>query len=265
MSKAAFRILIALFSAGLLLSQSLVEVSKAEQERREKLKGKNVKVVINADLQSARKTPAIETAAAEPGGKQDAAEGTAAATGEEETHSARGRELRARADVETGNQFARLVLPETSLVETPENALNYPDGRYAEISVSGFLDVDLSVNNKPGPDFSIYAKQAGAKDGQAGAGEEDGMPVMPPGVLGQALWEGFWYGVLVRGESGNWEAIGQGTGKSSPEKFDLGGIAAIKSVRIVFHPLISPGISHKALRSHAQEYTIGIDALEALH
>ncbi|HUU37668.1 MAG TPA: hypothetical protein VMW46_05630, partial [Candidatus Desulfaltia sp.] len=55
-----------LLPAALLLSQSLVEVSKKEQERREKLKGKNVKVITNADLKTVKRTPAVTTSAAPP-------------------------------------------------------------------------------------------------------------------------------------------------------------------------------------------------------
>jgi hypothetical protein len=256
MSKAALRVLAALFSAGLLLSQSLVELSKAEQERREKLKGKTVKVVTNADLLSIRKAPAVQMTSAEP-----ETGAPAGAPGEQETSEAPEREIRTRPSEEKF-LYARQVLPDTTLVENPEQALNYPDGRYAEISMLGILDLEFSVQNGPGPDISIHARLAGQKEVMPGGEEEEGMPV---GGLGYDWWEGFWYGVLVPGENGDWEAIGQGTGKASPEKFDLGSISSAKKIRIAFRPHTNPGLAARLFRSTAGEFTFGIDAVEALH
>ncbi len=50
-----------LFLSSLLCSQSLVELSKKEKERREKLKGKKKVVITNADLANLKKRPAITT------------------------------------------------------------------------------------------------------------------------------------------------------------------------------------------------------------
>lgn len=48
-----------LFSASLVLSQSLVEIAKKERERRARLKGKKVTVVTNADLRRVKKKTAV--------------------------------------------------------------------------------------------------------------------------------------------------------------------------------------------------------------
>ena len=47
----------------LLVSQSVVDVAKKEQERREKLEGKNAKIVTNADLKTVKKAPADDDTA----------------------------------------------------------------------------------------------------------------------------------------------------------------------------------------------------------
>ena len=43
-----------------LLCQTLAEIAKKERERRESLKGKNVKIITNADLAKMKKKPALE-------------------------------------------------------------------------------------------------------------------------------------------------------------------------------------------------------------
>ncbi len=88
---------------------------------------------------------------------------------------------------------------------------------------------------------------------------------MPVGALGYDWSEGFWYGVLIPGEKGDWEAIGQGTGKISPETFDLGSFRSTKKIRIVFRPHTNPGLAAKFVRGTPGEFTFGIDAVEALH
>lgn len=50
-----------LFLSSLLCSQSLVDLSKKEKERREKLKGKKKVVITNADLANLKKRPALTT------------------------------------------------------------------------------------------------------------------------------------------------------------------------------------------------------------
>lgn len=262
MSKTAPRILIAMLSAGLLLSQSLVEVSKAEHERREKLKGKNVKVITNADLQSVRKTPAVTMTSPK------AAEGEPAVTeqmpaGQDSETAATSEPSRARmGPLEAqGPIHATQVLPETYLVENPEYALHLPDGRYAEISMLGLLDLDFSARNGPGEDIAVYARLAGLQEVMTEAEEGD----VATDATAYQWWEGFWYGVLVMGERGDWEVIGQGTGRSAPEKFELGRFQSIKKIRIIFKPHNNPDLPAKFFRNHPGEFTFGIDGVEALH
>jgi hypothetical protein len=253
MKKALHVIILFLLPAALLLSQSLVDASKKEQERREKLKGKNVKVITNADLKSVKRTPAVTIPSA------PSAEGGAAEAQEEEYPEARAAE---RAyDEGAGSPFATGVLPDTIMVENPEMALYSPDGSYAEIPFGGFLDLELSAKNGPGEDIAIYARRSGS---EGGAQIEDGIPL---GAESLAFPGALQYGVLVWGGSGDWEAIGQGMGISSPERFDLGYIPSITRIRIVFRAFgnASADIRADYYRLTPQGFSMGIDAVEALH
>jgi hypothetical protein len=250
MKKALQFIILFLLPTALLLSQSLVDVSKKEQERREKLKGKNVKVITNADLKAIKRTPAVTTPAAPTAGAE------AAEPPEQEYPNARAEE---RAyDAGGGSAFATAVLPDTAMVESPESALYSPDGMYAEISVMGFLELELNAKNGPGDDIAIYARWAGAQEGTPDA-DGEGMPISawPYGMSS--------YGVLVSGDGGEWESIGRGTGKNRPEIFDLGSRTDIKKIRIIFKPDNNPSPLNKPFQLSEKEYTMGIDAVEALH
>lgn len=77
--------------------------------------------------------------------------------------------------------------------------------------------------------------------------------------------EGFWYGVLVLKENGEWEGLGKGLGRNRPEKFDLGSLASIKKIRIMFRPHTNPDLPIKFNKIHAGEFTFGIDAVECIH
>lgn len=240
-----------LLPAALLLSQSLVEVSKKEQERREKLKGKNVKVITNEDLKSVKKTPAVtmaETPSAEPAEPAD--EEYADAQTAERAY-----------DEGAGSPFATSVLPDTLMVENPEFALYPADGRFAEIPFGGILDLELRAKNGPGNDIAIYARRSGT---EGGAPIEDGMPI---GAEALAFPAALQYGVLVRGDTGDWEAVGQGMGLNSPETFDLGYLSEIAEIRIVFRALGNASADLRAdyYRLTPQGFSMGIDAVEALH
>jgi hypothetical protein len=242
--------IILLLPAALLLSQSLVDVSKKEQERREKLKGKNVKVITNDDLKAVKRTPAVTTPAAPP---------TEAATSEQENADARAEE---RAyDAGGGSPFATEVLPDTLMVENPESALYPPDGQFAEIPFGGFLDLEMSAKNGPGYDIAIYARRSGS---EGGAAIEDGVPL---GAESLAFPGALQYGVLVWGDAGDWEAVGQGMGVNSPERFDLGNIPRITKIRIVFRAFGNASADLRAdyYRLTPQGFSMGIDAVEALH
>lgn len=246
MKKALGVIIISLISAAFLISQSLVELSKQEKERREKLKGKNVRVVTNADLKSMAKKPAVSVI------QPEAVEEKGAKPGEPTLLAERGEESLAE-QTEPGREgplyqglpFATRVLPETYLVANPEAALGLPDGSAAEISINGFLDLEFSAENGPGDDIAVYAIRSGTQEG------------IWPDTLS--------YGVLVMGDQGEWEAAGPGAGITSPEKFDLGNLKKIKKIRIVFRYYGNPDLGIVPWRLHPGEYTIGIDAVEALH
>jgi len=239
-----------LLPAALLLSQSLVEVSKKEQERREKLKGKNVKVITNDDLKAVKRTPAVTTQGV-PSVGAEAAEPT-----EQEYPDARAAEI--AYDEGAGSPFGTAVLPDTLMVENPDFALYSPDGEFAEIPFGGFLDLELNARNGPGDDILIYARWVGAEEKPQGASEE-GIPLSAwPGDMSS-------YGVLVMGEGGEWEAIGRGSGENRPEKFDFGTVTSVKKIRIIFKPDNNPSPPNKPNQLSRQEYTMGIDAVEALH
>ena len=253
MKKAWRFVILFLLPAALLLSQSLVEVSKKEQERRAKLKGKNVKVVTNADLKAVKKTPAVEMPALPP------SEGEAAESTEQEYPAAG--QAESASDAGRVSLFATTVLPDTALVENPELALYPPDGSYAEIPFGGFLDLELRANNGPGDDIAIYARRSGS---EGGAALEEGIPL---GAEQLAFPGALQYGVLVRGDSGDWEALGQGMGINSPEKYDLGHLSAISRIRIVFRAFGNASADLRAdyVRLTPQGFSMGIDAVEALH
>lgn len=250
MKKTLHFVSLLLLPAALLLSQSLVEVSKKEQERRAKLKGKNVKVITNEDLKTVRKTAAVTTQTPPP------AEGeTAESPGGEYLDT---QEPGAAFDERAGSPFATGVLADTLMVESPEYALYPPDGRYAEISILGFLEVDIDARNGPGDDIAVYARWAGGSEESSGGGEE-GIPLAPwPGGLSS-------YGVLVWAESGKWEAVGRGTGENRPETFDLGENRRVTKIRIIYKPDNNASAPYNNYQLGMRQLTMGIDAVEALH
>jgi hypothetical protein len=239
----------------LLLSQSVVDVAKKEQERREKLKGKNAKVVTNADLKSIKRGEAVETSAPPPP--------PSAPETEAETY-APGQEPEGFADEGYGPGFASQVLSDSTMVENPGYALGSPDDQYAELSLYGILELGLAVRNGDGPDIVVHARISGLEE-MAGV-EEEGVPAgflaaSQPGIPPM-------YGVLVLDEMGIWQAIGKDTGSEGPASFDLGGIPSTKRIRIIFQYLDVPDLGTagtKPLRTSEKEITMGIDAVEALH
>jgi len=229
-----------------LASQSLVDVAKKEQERREKLKGKTAKVVTNADLKSVKRTAAVTTQAAPPA-EAGAAEPEAAEMPEAQ-------EEVGPYDEGVASSFATGVMPDTSLVENPEFALNPPDGRFAEIPLYGILILELSAKNGPGDDIAIYANRTATS-----------LESVLPGEVDEPLWtELMTYGVLGLGPSGEWESIGRGSGDGSPERFDLGSLASVNTIMIIFRYYNEPQAGFKQTKSIVGDYFIGIDAVEAL-
>jgi hypothetical protein len=238
----------------LLVSQSLVDVAKREQERREKLKGKNARVVTNADLKSVKRAPAVATPAAPPA--------EIAAAEPEEGDFPESQEAERAYDEGLGSPFATGVLPDTSMVENPEFALDSPDGKYAEIPIFGILDLEMNARNGPGDDIAIYATRPGAREG---------MPESPDEGLPSASEEVMWaldkmaYGVMVMRDQGEWEELGVSSADKNPDRFDLGSIPSIKKIRIMFRLYTIPTLQTKPLKQHPGEFTMGVDAVEALH
>jgi hypothetical protein len=257
MKKKAVLGLLSLLAASLLVAQSLVDVSKQEQERREKLKGKSVKVVTNADLQAMARKPAIAARGAETTRPQ--VPGQAKAAAQEAEAAAEPQKAESQAQPESRPVYAVEVLPDSSLVKNSELAMGAPDGRYAEISVTGVLDLDFQAGNGPGDDIAIYARRPDVK---VPAGEKENQLEVPEA----AMWYGdFRYAVLGLTENGEWQEIGIGSG-NYPDRFDLGNLSAIQGIRIMFKMYGNPynaGIN--PLRLTSGELTFGIDAVEALH
>jgi hypothetical protein len=255
MKKGLYLIFVSLLCCAVLVSQSLVEVSKKEKERREQFKGKNVRVITNADLKQTTKRSAVTTTVSESSSEVSAEPGATESPQEPEAPPSPGsQEQEAEGRGEPG--FARAVLPDTFMVNNPEAALYMPDGKYAEISVNGALNLEIGVKNGPGDDIAVYARWAGGQEGMLGSPE--GMPLDPAqGIMS--------YGVLGMNQSGDWEEIGRGRGISSPEKFDLGSISSIKKILIIFKPPRIPAVSYELPTLDPLKYTMGIDAVVALN
>jgi hypothetical protein len=262
MKKAVLAIFGILLCSALFFSQSLVEVAKKEKARREQYKGKSVRVVTNADLKQRAREPSLVTASPKPPPGTTIASSSPPEPGAQAPQETQNPESSYQGTQPVGTATA--VLPDTLMVENAESALYRPDGKYAEISVMGNLDLELSATNGPGDDIAIYARRSGeAREAQA-APEEEGLPVGLEGDLLPGVPPS--YGVLVMGEQGDWEAIGRGAGVKSPERFDLGSIRSIKKIRIVFKYETNPDLALKRYKiAGSQATTMGIDAVEALH
>ena len=241
-----------------LASQSLVEVAKQEQQRREKLKGKNVRVVTNADLKSVKKRAAVSTQAAPPAEAGTAEPTAGEPAGGQEPAVQEAPEAEGESDRGTGSPYATRVLEDTLLVTNPEAALYPADGDYAEIMVMGQLELEFNARNGPGDDIAIYARWRGADEAMSRF-EEEGIPT--------SAWPGgmFSYGVLGQREDGEWEAIGRGIGTSQPERFDLGSLREIKRIRIMFMPDYNASGQFVPFQQVLEPFTMDIDAVEALH
>ncbi len=253
---------LSLLTASLLISQSVVDASKQEQERREKNKGKSVKVVTNADLKAKARTPAAvvgapEAAKAQTEGQAEPQPEQGAAAGEEAQPE------QPPAEPEYSVRYAASVYPEWFLVENPDLALGAPDGRFAEVSVGGVLDLDIDVNNGPGDDLAIYARTPTwmIPDEERGNWNQLDNFLMP--MLGQ---EGIpIYSVLALDGRGEWQGIGVGSGKS-PDKLDLGTIESTRRIRIMFRSHSNPlNTGEKQVRLAGGDLTFGLDSVGALH
>lgn len=252
------------FACSCLFSQDLVEAAKKEKERRAKLKKKSSVVVTNADL--------VKTGAAEiqgipspenktqniPGKKQPSRQTNASQIEVRVDRTSQKSQLQARG---LRNDYATQVLSSNEIVKNPAFALNRPDGKFAEIPLLGFIDLQISAKNGPGDDIAIYALHAGAQAVRSGGEEEGGIPQIVADFYG----EGLWYGVLGMEEGGDWVAIGKGSGTASPEKFDLGDLPSVSQIRIMFRQFSNADFPVKLNRAQANDSVFKIDAIESLH
>lgn len=284
MKKITFLIIVLFLGSSLLVSQDLVEVAKKEKERRAQLKKKSTVVVTNANLYETRRQATIRTAQPEYQ-TQDVQRATpqttqrttpAKPTPQQKMQPSQQIENIDQMDLSTDkieqldqldprgfrSDYATQVLNSNEFVKNPGLALDRPDGRFAELSLLGILDLEISTVNGPGNDIAIYARQTGAEEMKPGGKEEEGMPVV---ALSFGYRQGFWYGVLGMEEQGDWVTIGQGTGLNSPEKFDLGSLPSVKKIRIMFKPHSNADQGIRYYRGPSSESIIAVDAVETLH
>ncbi len=283
MKKSIFLTVVLFLSCSLLLSQSLVEAAKKEKERRAQLKKKSAVVVTNANLSSPdRKVIPIRPPSGE---KPQPAQRTAPQISARPTPTkpTLPQQKQPTRQIENLDQmdlsvekvkqldqleprgfrsgYATQVLSSNELVMNPEFALDNPDGKHAELSIMGFIDLQISAKNGPGDDIAIYALYAGAQKVAPGGEEEMGISELVSRYYG----EGLWYGVLVMEDQGDWVEIGKGSGMTSPEKFDLGDLNSVNKVRIMFRPTRSSNLPFKVETRQSNEFLFRIDAVESLH
>jgi len=242
MKKTCLLSLLFFLCVSLLSAQSLYELAQKEKQRRARNKGKTAKVVTNADLARKNRIPAVSVKSSQPAPSKTTV--TPAASGSSPRVTMAGRPA-AQQDIQeargTSALYASRVLPETQNVTHPELALGRQDGRFAQVNVYGFLDLDLSVANGPGDDIVVYAKRQGK-----------GLPNMLKN-----------YYVYARTERGEWEAIGSGAGVSGSERFDLGKVRKTTAIRIVFTDPRRPSQAGE-YRIEGTESLMGIDAVEVM-
>jgi hypothetical protein len=263
MKKPILWILAFLLGSSLLLSQDLVEAAKKEKERRAQLKKRSTVVVTNADLGKKPGEEIVKVESAEEPSRK--IQGTAPQTRSLPTKTSPALKVTSQNQMEAQGyrgDFATRILSASEIVKNPDFALDKPDGRYAEIPVMGFIELEISAKNGPGEDIAIYALHVGTTGGSAGEAEQEGIPEV------SAVYdfvEGFWFGILGMEERGDWVTIGKGTGMKSPEKFDLGELRSLKKVRIMFRPDSSGDLPFKLETWQAGEFVFRIDAVESLH
>jgi hypothetical protein len=160
------------------------------------------------------------------------------------------------------SDYALQVLSSNEIVRNPEFALHEPDGRYAELPIYGFIELEISAINRQGDDIAIYAQKVGSQEEIQADQEEGGIPEL---AVGYQYWEGLWYGILGMTDSGEWLSIGQGTGAQSPENFDLGEMKSVKRLRIMFRPHNNADLPFKVETWQSNEFFFKIDAVKSLH
>ena len=284
MKKLIFMTIIFFLGSTLMLSQDLVKAAQKEKERRARLIKKSAIIVTNVDLEKTEGEAAVRITPPEK--KSSTARRTTPQQTQRTTPSKPSSpqkrmpsqqienvdQMDIRVDnvdqmdqlMERGfrSDYAIQVLDSNGLVRNPEFALDKPDRKFAEVSMLGILDLEISAINGPGNDIAIYARQTGAKEMMPGGEEEGGIPELSADFQ---YWEGLWYGVLAMEEGGEWIALGKGTGKNNPENFDFGNLSSVKRIRIMFRPHANPDRPQKINRRQPNESTFGIDAVKSLH
>jgi len=233
-----------LFGACLLYPQSLVELAKKEKERRAKLSGKPSIVLTNADLKKIKKGAALITGSFTPSQKNKTNRITSAPqkTGPKVTTAQNKEQVDQREFDSRSIKYGTKVLDATQRVQNPSSSLNKPDGSYAKVEYFGFLDLELKVDNKDGPDIGVHARR------------------QQTGILPFNLN----YALFAMNEDGEWTYLGTGSGIQSPETFELGEISSTQKIRILFRDYTDTN-TIKRLKPHSDEYYMGIDGVENLH
>lgn len=255
------------------LSQDLVTVAKKEKQRRAQLVKKNTVVVTNVDLDTINREPIISITLPEEQAQNIQKTPPSKPAVPIKRQPAQQIENIDQIDLKVDqldqleargfrSDYAIQVRNSNAFVRNPELALDKPDGRFAELSIYGVVDIEINAVNGPGDDIVIYAKQAGAKELMAGGEEEGGLSELAAFFQ---YWEGLWYGVLGREKQGDWVAIGKGTGTKGQERFDLGSLSSVNRIRIMFKPHSNGDRPVQFVRSLPNESFFGIDAVESLH
>ncbi len=266
MKKWGLTITAVILGCSLLFAQDLVEAAKKEKERRERLRKPSSIVVTNSDLKKVEKEEAIVIVSPQIPAQKDLDMVSPRAKPTQKIQPAPQKanlDQMDQIDIQGyGQSFATQVLDFNELVRNPERALNKPDGQFAELSILGVFDLEISAKNGPGDDIAVYARRTGVQKMRPGGEEAEGIS---SDQLVFGYWQGLWYGVLGMGDRGDWVSIGQGTGVNSPEKFDIGSLSSIKKIRIIFKPNNNADLIARYPRGQLEESAFGIDAVEALH
>lgn len=141
-------------------------------------------------------------------------------------------------------KYATAFLDSSVYVHDSEEAIGEPDGEFAKIEYWGWLDLEIQAKNGEGDDIAIYAKRS-----------EGGL----------SDYRFIHYLVIVK-LADEWRIIGIGGGVTSPEKFDLKDIQSIDMLRIMYRNREETRLLARHLQPYPPDsYTMGIDAVEALH
>lgn len=233
-----------LFCASLIYPQSLVELAKKEKERRAKLRGKPSIVLTNADLKKIKKGMTLITS---PSAHPQENPSVRSLSNEEILGSKSGSfqneaQLDQREFDTYSKKYSTKILETTERVQNPSLSLHKPDGSFAKVEYMGFLDLELEVENKDGPDIGVYARR------------------QQTGILPFTMN----YALFTMDKDGEWKYLGTGSGSQSPEVFELGEVSKTQKIRILFRDYTDTNTIRR-IKPHSEEYYMEIDAVEHLH